>query len=83
MDLKTFLRSIPVPDRDSFAERCDTTSGHLRNVAYGDRTCSESLAINIERESGGQVRCESLCPGVDWKYIRGSASRFQTNRKCG
>ena len=47
--------------------------GHLRNVSYGYRTCAESLAIAIERESRRKVRCERLRPDVDWAYLRRSA----------
>jgi len=72
MDLKTFLKTLSMLDRQCFAERCETTTGHLRNVAYG-KSCSESLAINIERESGGTVRCETLRPDVDWGYLRGTS----------
>lgn len=74
MDLRTYLSSLPdVEARAGFATRCGTTLGHLRNVAGGHKPCGESLAINIERESGGVVRCEDLCPDVDWAYLRGSA----------
>ena len=71
MDLKAYLLSMPVQARESFAARCGTTYGHLRNVAYG-KTCAERLAINIDRESGGVVTCESLCPDVDFGYLRGT-----------
>lgn len=74
MDLKAFLHSMPVPDRESFAVRCGTSYGHLRNVAYG-KPCAEKLAINIDRESGGVVTCESLCPDVDFGYLRGRTSQ--------
>lgn len=73
MDLKAFLHSMPVPDRESFAVRCGTSYGHLRNVAYG-KPCAEKLAINIDRESGGVVTCESLCPDVDFGYLRGRSA---------
>lgn len=74
MELKTFLFSRVMPERIAFAERCDTSYAHLRNVAYGQKPCGESLAINIERESGGTVRCEDLRPDVDWAYLRNSTS---------
>jgi DNA-binding transcriptional regulator YdaS (Cro superfamily) len=73
MDLKTYLESLPVADREPFAVRCGSTAGHLRNVSYGYRSCAESLAIAIERETGGQVRCESLRPDVDWQFLRNTA----------
>lgn len=76
MELKAFLLSMPMSDRESFAVRCGTTYGHLRNVAYG-KPCAEKLAINIDRESGGVVTCESLCPDVDFHYLRGRAAQVE------
>lgn len=73
MDLKTFLETMSTDERDEFAERCGSTGGHLRNVSYGYRSCAEGLAIAIERESKGKVRCETLRPDVDWKYLRNTA----------
>lgn len=70
MDLKSYLSGLEPADRDRFAERCGTTIGHLRNVAYGCRTASEALAIAIDRESGGVVTCEESRPDVDWAYLR-------------
>ena len=72
MTLKTHLLSMPVSERIAFAKRCGTTYAHLRNVAYELKPCGESLAVNVERESGGVVRCESLRPDVDWAYLRGT-----------
>lgn len=57
-----------------FAFRCKTTVGQLKQVSRGHRRAGESLAINIERESGGLVRCEDLRPDVDWAYLRNSGS---------
>lgn len=73
MDLKTYLFGLPMDRRVKFAERCGTTYAHLRNVSYGQKPCGESLAINVERESGGAVRCEGLRPDVDWAYLRGTS----------
>lgn len=61
-------------DRAAFAERCGTSFDYLRQIAYGERTCRESIAINLERESLGALRCEVLRPDVDWAYLRSSAS---------
>lgn len=72
MTLNEYLLSLPDSQRKSFAEAAGTTVGYLQLLAYGVRKSSAALAINIERESGGMVRCETLCPGVDWVYIRGS-----------
>lgn len=79
MTLKDFYLSMPIEQRECFAARCGTTLGQLRNVAYG-RQCGEALAINIERESLGAVRCEDLRPDVDWAYLRGTVAVDAENK---
>lgn len=70
MQLKTYLLSMPVPDRELFAARCGTSYAHLRNIAYGLKSCSPPLAVAVARESGGQVPYETLNADVDWGYVR-------------
>lgn len=72
MDLKAFLLALEAPARLALAGRCGTSYGQLRQVAYGARRAGAQLAIAIERESGGVVRCEGLRPDVDWAYLRAS-----------
>jgi DNA-binding transcriptional regulator YdaS (Cro superfamily) len=79
MKLKPFWKTLSPAQRESLAERCDTTVGHLKNVVYGTRPCSESLAISLERESSGEVPCEETCPGADWAFLRGSTATPSTN----
>jgi len=70
-ELKKYIQSIEaMSDRENFATRCGTSLKHLQNIYYGYKTPSESLCINIERESRGVVRCELLRSDVDWNYIR-------------
>lgn len=71
--LKSYLMSMPLSDREDFAKRCETTWPFLRNVMYGQRSAGEKLCISIERESGGAVHCEDLRPDVDWAYLRGTS----------
>lgn len=66
---------MSLAEREKLASQCDTSVGHLRNIAYGYRTCSVPLAIAIEKASGGKVRCERLCSDVDWAYLRGTKRR--------
>lgn len=75
MDLKPFWMSMSVAERAAFAVRCGTTFKHLQNVVYG-RPCAPELAISIERESGGKVRCESIRPDCSdlFGYLRESGS---------
>ena len=68
----TYLKRMTEEQRHAFAQKCGTSFGHLRNISYGQKTCAEKLAIDIERESFGAVRCEELRPDVDWAYLRGT-----------
>lgn len=74
MKLIDYLNAIPVEARDSFAARCGTSFDYLRQVGYGNRTCTEKLAINLERETNRILVCEELCPGADWAFIRANPS---------
>ncbi|MFD1121857.1 YdaS family helix-turn-helix protein [Methylophilus flavus] len=72
-DLNQFLKSLgSKPEKEDFASRCNTTFKHLLNIAYGYKPAGESLCINIERETSGKVRCESLRSDVDWSVLRNS-----------
>ncbi|GAA0492409.1 hypothetical protein [Pigmentiphaga daeguensis] len=68
--LRDFLNSMPVHEQEDFAARCGKSLGYLRLVAYGHRRCRESLAINIDRESGSTVRLQDLRPDVDWRHVQ-------------
>jgi hypothetical protein len=72
MELRKLWLSMSHEQRQALAMRCETTFGHLRNVVYG-KDCGEKLAIAIDRETGGVVRCEELRPDVDWAYLRGTS----------
>jgi len=74
MELITYIKSLTKSEREGFTGRCETTYGFMMNVAYGYKRAGESLCINIERESGGLVKCETLRDDVDWAYLRGSNS---------
>ena len=81
-EFKEFWLSLAVDERPGFAVRCGTSVGHLRNIAYG-KPCAEKLAIAIERESGGEVRCETLRPDVDWAYLRNTDLAIPGDRREG
>jgi DNA-binding transcriptional regulator YdaS (Cro superfamily) len=80
MNLEAFLKTMTLKERAVFAERCDTSSGHLHNIAYGCKPCREALAIKIERESAGRVIVEELRPDVDWAVIRGKCKKRTVTR---
>jgi DNA-binding transcriptional regulator YdaS (Cro superfamily) len=70
MDLLHYLSPMSAADRASFAKKCGTSLAYLRQVAYGNKNCGAELAINIDRESGGEVLLEQLCPAPDWEYVQ-------------
>lgn len=76
--LQSYLNDLQVTDQVAFASRCGTTVGYLRKAISKGQQLGEKLVINMERESGGRLRCEELRPDVDWAYIRASATDTAT-----
>lgn len=70
--LKRFLRNLPDPQaRAAFAVKCGTTINYLRKVLSKRHFEPDApLCIAIERESGGEVKCEELRPDADWAFLR-------------
>jgi DNA-binding transcriptional regulator YdaS (Cro superfamily) len=66
MELKAFLSSMPLEQREAFADSCGTSAGHLRNVSYG-KSCAPALATAIEINSDGAVTRKELRD--DWRQI--------------
>jgi len=74
MTLLDYIKPLDKPVLESLAKRCSTTAGQLRQVAYGNRRASASLAIALDRETDGEIRCEMTRPDIDWAYLRNSAT---------
>jgi DNA-binding transcriptional regulator YdaS (Cro superfamily) len=70
--IRTYLNKLPLDQQERFASRCGTTVGYLRKAVSAEQRIGEDIAINMERESGGEIRCEAVRPDVDWAYIRGT-----------
>ncbi|MNN43688.1 hypothetical protein D3C81_1579360 [compost metagenome] len=70
MDLLEYIKPLAKSDLDDLAARCKTSSGQIKQVAYGHRRASASLAIDLDRETKGQISCEQLRPDIDWAYLR-------------
>lgn len=68
MQFNQFFFLLPVDCREVFAAECETTVGHLNNIAYGYRPASPTLAVLIEKNSKGAVTRQALRPG-DWSKI--------------
>lgn len=69
----TYFKGLTKEQREAFAAQVGTSAAYLWQIAYKQRRCNESLAIEIEKASKGAVRVEHLRPDVDWAYIRSSA----------
>jgi DNA-binding transcriptional regulator YdaS (Cro superfamily) len=69
----TYFKALSKDERQAVADQVGTSVAYLWQIAYGQRLCRESLAIEIEKASKGTVRVENLRPDVDWAYIRNSA----------
>jgi len=72
MSLHAYIKALDRAALDDLAMRCQTTAGQLKQIAYGNRRANAGLAINLERETEGQVTCEELRPDIDWAYLRQS-----------
>lgn len=72
MTLSEYFDPMTPEQRECFAQRCGTSVGYLKHIKNGHKNASATLAINIDRESGGLVKKESLCPEADWAYIEQS-----------
>lgn len=70
MTLHDYIKLLDKKAIESFASRCGTSVGQLKQVAYGHRRPGAALAISIERESARSVICEEMRPDIDWAYLR-------------
>lgn len=73
--LRKYLNWLDTQTQADFAARCGTSVGYLRKAISLKQEFKAGLAIAIERESGGAVRCEELSPDVDWEYLRGTGRK--------
>lgn len=74
MELQQYLKELNSVALQDFARRCGTTPAHLKQVAGKHRRAGEYLCINIDRETRGKIKCETLRPDVDWAYIRSTGA---------
>lgn len=72
--LRKYFFNLSQADQVEFATRCKTSAGHIKQIIYRNRNCNPVLAIALERESGGKIICDDLCPNADFAYLRSQAS---------
>lgn len=74
MTLLDYIKPLDKNALLALARQCGTTPGQLKQVAYGNRRANASLAIALDRETDGAIRCEDTRPDIDWAYVRNSGS---------
>lgn len=75
--LRKYLNSLSTAEQSDFAARCKTSVGYLRKAISKQQRFDVVLAVAIDRESGGVVRCGDLRPDVDWDYLRSNAAGIE------
>lgn len=68
MKLSDYIKPLTEVERRRLAASCGTSFFHLRNVAFSGKPCGLKLAVDIERETAGQVRRWDTRPH-DWHEI--------------
>lgn len=70
MNLKDYLKALGTDEaRKAFAEKCQTSYGHLRNCCYAvsGKMLNPKICVSVERHSGQLVRRWDLRD--DWHEI--------------
>jgi DNA-binding transcriptional regulator YdaS (Cro superfamily) len=80
--LRTYLNGLSKEARLAYCNSCRTTEGYLRKAISVGQKLGADLCIALERESGGEVLCESLRPDVDWAYIRAATGESSPIEKA-
>src|SRR5262249_41912072 len=68
--LRCYLKNLDPAQRLAFATRCGTTLGYLRKVPSTRGRISESLAIRIDKHSGGTAPGQDIRSYPDRAYLR-------------
>jgi DNA-binding transcriptional regulator YdaS (Cro superfamily) len=68
MDLRSFLRALPLSERAALAAQANTTLAVINNFTYGWRSPSPLTAALLERATGGAVTRREMFPQT-WHLI--------------
>lgn len=71
--------------RARFAKACGTTWGNLQQISQKQRTIPFWLAVNLDRESNGELPLTEMCTdsidqrhAIDWAHLRKAMRRKPT-----
>ncbi len=65
LPLISMINSMDSLSRKKYAEKCGTSLGNLRQIAYGYGGCSPALAKTIIQNCGCEVSFEDLIPELN------------------
>ncbi|WP_016832469.1 transcriptional regulator [Herbaspirillum lusitanum] len=68
MTLIEYLNSVPMDRRAALAAYCETSFDYLRQIGYGNRSCSPRIAVCLESASQGLITRKDLFPD-DWARL--------------
>ena len=69
-ELRDYYLALDKKQRNQFAGQVGTTTGHLHQIYHGYSKCNEAVAIEIDKFTKGKIKCDDLCPDVDFAYLR-------------
>ena len=72
--LKNYFLNLTSDEREAFAANCKTSIAYIQQIYQGRRQCSASLAIEIDKNSNGLVKCDELCSITDFDYLRSQSN---------
>lgn len=64
MELKDYMKSLTVEEREAFAAEAGTSVGYINLLSCGARKASHGLARKLETASKYQVTKEELRPDI-------------------
>lgn len=73
--LRDYFLALTLDERQEFAKKCGTSTHYINQIYGGSRKCNPALAIEMDKHSGGAVKCDELCPKADFEYIRKQAQK--------
>jgi DNA-binding transcriptional regulator YdaS (Cro superfamily) len=70
MTLHDYIGRLTPDERRAFCRRSKTSTDYLSKILSGTKNPGLEKCVQIEKASGGAVRCESLNPSLPWRYLR-------------
>lgn len=76
-NLHAFLKPLTQEQRETFAERVNSTVRYLIKISLLDyQKIDIKLVVDIHKHTFGAVPLWEMRPDVDWKYLRDSLNRI-------